>query len=225
MLPVVDPPPEHTGSASVIGVLLAAGTSSRYGEANKLLVTVDEDSGSDSRASEFGENTSEPIVRHSAYTLLNAGLDHVLVVVGYESDRIRRALSGLDVEFVENLAYESGHASSVRAGVQALTNTDSAEKPVDAAVFGLGDMPYVDPESVRALIRSYEENLGSALAAGYRGERGNPVLFDRQHFTTLVDCGGDIGGRQVLLSASDGAIVETGDSGVRQDIDKSDDIR
>jgi molybdenum cofactor cytidylyltransferase len=225
MLPVVDPPTEHPGSASVIGVLLAAGTSSRYGDTNKLLVTVGRDGEPVSRASESGNSTSEPIVRHSAQTLLNAGLDHVLVVVGYESDRIRRALSGLDIGFVENAAYESGHASSVRAGVQALDNTDSVEKPVDAVVFGLGDMPYVDPESVRELVRAYEDGSGSALAAGYRGERGNPVLFDRQHFSALVDHEDDIGGKQVLLSASDGAVVETSDPGVRQDIDEPGDTR
>lgn len=91
-LPVVDPSGEPSGDRAVAGVLLAAGTSSRYGDANKLLADAD----------------GSPMVRRSARTLLDAGLDPVVVVVGYQADRVRDALSGLPVEFAENPAYESG---------------------------------------------------------------------------------------------------------------------
>jgi len=203
-LPVVDPPGERTGDARVAGVLLAAGTSSRYGDANKLLADVG----------------GAPMVRRSAETLLDAGLAEVVVVVGYEDERVRDALSGLDVRFVENPDYETGQASSVRAGVRALGDAD-------AAVFALGDMPYVDSGSVRALVAAYEDGAGSALAAGFEGERGNPVLFDARHFDALADADGDgdgdTGGKQILLGAEDGAIVETGDPGVRRDVDRPSD--
>ncbi|MFC3476800.1 nucleotidyltransferase family protein [Halobacterium litoreum] len=200
-LPAVDPPGERTGDTRVAGVLLAAGTSSRYGDANKLLADVD----------------GAPMVRRSAETLLAAGLAEVVVVVGYEADRVRDALDGLDVRFVENPDYETGQASSVRAGVCALADAD-------AAVFALGDMPYVDSESVRALVAAYEDGAGSALAAGFASERGNPVLFGARHFDALADSDGDTGGKQILLGAEDGAVVETGDAGVRRDVDRPDDV-
>lgn len=203
-LPVVDPPRERMGDATVAGVLLAAGTSSRYGDANKLLADVD----------------GEPLVRRSAASLLDAGLDRVVVVVGYEGDRVRGALDGLDVEFADNPDYESGQASSVRTGVQAL----EAEEAVDAAVFALGDMPFVSPASVRALVAAYEAGAGSALAAGYDGERGNPVLFDSEHFPALAASEGDTGGKHVLCSAEDAAVVETRDPGVRRDVDRPGDL-
>ncbi|MFB6270826.1 MAG: NTP transferase domain-containing protein [Halobacterium sp.] len=203
-LPVVDPPAERAGEASVAGVLLAAGTSSRYGDANKLLADVD----------------GTPMVRRSAATLLDAGLSPVVVVVGYEADRVRDALEGLDVAFAENPDYESGQASSVRAGVRAV---ERASADVDAAVFALGDMPFVSPESVRALVAAYEAGEGSALAAGFDGERGNPVLFDAAHFPALAGREGDVGGKHVLLSADDAAVVETDDAGVRRDVDRPSD--
>lgn len=204
-LPVVEPPAERTGEATVAAVLLAAGTSSRYGDENKLLAAVD----------------GAPMVRRSASPLLDAELDEVVVVVGFEAERVRDALGGLDVRFVENPDYESGQASSVRAGVHALRERDS---DVDAAVFALGDMPYVSPESVCALVAAFEAGAGTALAAGYDGERGNPVLFDADNVSALAGQDGDVGGKQVLLSASDGAIVETGDPGVRRDVDRHDDL-
>jgi molybdenum cofactor cytidylyltransferase len=200
-LPVVDPPAERTGEARVAGVLLAAGTSTRFGDANKLLELVD----------------GEPLVRRSAAYLLDAGLDSVRVVVGYEADRVRDALDGLPVAFVENPEYESGQASSVRAAVESLGDAD-------AAVFALGDMPHVDSDSVRALVAAFEAGAGSALAAGVDGERGNPVLFAREHFPALAATDGDTGGRQVLLDADDAVLVATGDPGVVRDVDHPEDL-
>lgn len=208
-LPLVDPPADSPGDAAVAGVMLAAGTSSRFGDENKLLANANGD----------------PVVRESAQTLLDAGLDPVLVVVGYEAARVQSALEGLDVEFASNPDYESGQASSVRAGVRVLADEErDADFAVDAAVFALGDMPFVAPESVQLLVAAYEHGAGSALAAGYAGERGNPVLFDAQHFPALAGREGDIGGRQVLLSADDAAVVETGDPGVRRDVDRREDL-
>jgi molybdenum cofactor cytidylyltransferase len=209
-LPVVSPPkhPVDQGpESSVAGVLLAAGTSSRYGERNKLLEPIEGPERDD----------AVPMVRRSAETLLAAGLEPVVVVVGHEAPRVRAALDDLDVRFVENPDYEQGQATSVGAGIRALPD-------VDAAVFALGDMPYVETASVGKLIAAYEAGAGSALAAGYEGERGNPVLFDAAHFPALAGREGDVGGKQVLLSADDAAVVETGDPGVRRDVDQPDDL-
>lgn len=81
-------------------------------------------------------------------------------------------------------------------------------------------MPYVVSESVTDLVAAYEVGAGSALAAGVDGARGNPVLFDRVHFPALASTTGDIGGRDVLLAADDAAVVETGDPGIRRDVDR-----
>ncbi|SEW31298.1 nucleotidyltransferase family protein [Halobacterium jilantaiense] len=203
-LPVVDPPSERDGDSTVAGVLLAAGTSSRYGDANKLLEAVD----------------GEPMVRRSARTLLGASLDSVTVVLGCDADRVRDALDGLPVDLVANPDYETGQASSVRRAVDHLRQTADP----DAAVFALGDMPYVDPASVDALAAAFDATGRSALAAGHDGQRGNPVLFAAEHFDALADISGDTGGRRVLLDADDAAVVATGDSGVRRDVDKPDDL-
>lgn len=212
-LPVVDPPAERTHEATVAGVLLAAGTSTRFGEANKLLADVDGQLDVD----------GQPMVRRSAAALLDADLDRVLVVVGHDAGAVRDALSGLDVAFVENPAYEAGQATSVRAAVEVLAGDDEI-RTVDAAVFALGDMPFVEPGSVTALVAAYEAGAGSVLAAGVDGERGNPVLFDRAHFPALASSDGDTGGRAVLLAAGDAAIVETGDPGVLRDVDRPVDL-
>ena len=189
-------------AATVVGVLLAAGTSSRYGAENKLLQDLD----------------GAPIVRRAAETLLESDVDRVVVVLGYEADRVRDALAGLALEFVDNPEYERGQATSVAAGVEAV-------RDADAAVFALGDMPLVSADSVDALVATYRADAWTALAAACDGHRGNPVLFDATHFDALAAVDGDTGGRDVLLHGDHSALVETSDTGVLRDVDTPDEYR
>lgn len=189
---------------TVVGVLLAGGTSSRFGEANKLLAELD----------------GEPLVRRAARTLLDAGLNEVIAVVGHEAEAVRSALSDLDVRIVANPDYEVGLSTSVSRGVAA-----ASEAGADAAVFLPGDMPLVDPATVSLVVDAYRAGLATALAAACDGRRGNPVLFDRRHFEALLAVSGDVGGRPVLVGSDGGALVETGDTGILEDIDTTDDLR
>jgi len=206
-LPVVDPPDsvaDPVREKRVAGVLLAAGTSSRFGERNKLLATLN----------------GEPLVRHAARTLADAAVDPLVAVVGADGDRVAAALDGLGFSVVENPHHAEGQATSVRAGVRAVRDASG----VAGAVFALGDMPLVASTSVDALVAAYRANEATALAAAYDGERGNPVLFDSRYFGVLSDVDGDVGGRDILLSGGDSVLVETGDPGVRRDVDTRTDL-
>ncbi|GAB7010676.1 nucleotidyltransferase family protein [Halorubrum trueperi] len=192
-------------SVRVGGVLLAAGTSDRFGDENKLLATVD----------------GEPIVRRAARTLVAAEVEPIVVVVGHEADRVRDAVADLPIEVVLNDAYEAGQSTSVRAGIGALS---AADVDVDAAVVALGDMPFVAPATVETLVAAYVAGAGDALAAAHEGVRGNPVLFDRRFFDRLAAVEGDVGGRAILLNSPASALVAVDDPGVRRDIDRPADL-
>ena len=197
---------ERDGTEPIVGVLLAAGTSSRYGAANKLLVAVE----------------GEPIVRRAAATLCRSAVDRVVTVLGYEAERIGPVLDDIDdfdPVFVENPAYKQGQSTSVRTGVSA-----ASELGAGAVVIALGDMPTVDPTSIDALVDAYRADAGDALAAAFDGRRGNPVLFDRRYFDALGDVSGDVGGREILPNSDRSALVETGDRGVLGDIDTEADL-
>lgn len=208
-LPVADPPFAAAGeqpsdSAPIMGVVLAAGTSSRFGDRNKLLEAW----------------RGEPLVRHATRTLCDSSVAEVVVVLGHEHERVRAAVADLDATTVVNDDYEAGQAASVRRGVAAARDRDAS-----AAVFALGDMPRVAVESVDALVDAYRADVGDALAAACDGRRGNPVLFGSRHFDPLSDVAGDRGGRAILLRGERSALVETGDQGVLADVDRPEDIR
>ncbi|MDZ7702424.1 MAG: nucleotidyltransferase family protein [Halobacteriales archaeon] len=204
-VPTVDPaelgPPSREGP--VVGVLLAAGDSQRYGDDNKLLADVD----------------GEPMVRRAARGLTASRLERVIAVVGHEADRVRSALAGLDLEVVENPDYGAGQATSLEVGTRAAREAGAA-----AACYALGDMPWVAPGTVDALVDAYRADAGDPLAAAYEGRRGNPTLFDARHFGALEDVDGDIGGRELLLDDDRARLVETGDPGVRRDVDAREDL-
>ncbi len=201
----------------VHGLLLAAGTSSRFGDRNKLLATVD----------------GEPIVRHAARSLLASNVDAITVVLGHEHERVRDAIADLveetalpgsttpPVRFVRAPDYAEGQSRSLRCGIEAIQDRDP---DADAVVIALGDMPDVLPATIDRLIAAYEVGAGTALAAAYDRQRGNPVLFDATHFDALVATDGDTGGRSVLLTAEDAALVETSDPGVVRDVDRPEDL-
>ncbi|MEF8872271.1 MAG: nucleotidyltransferase family protein [Haloarculaceae archaeon] len=195
--------PRTDGGPQIGAILLAAGQSTRFESGNKLLAPVD----------------GTPIVRHAAETLLDAAVADVVVIVGQDDEAVRNALSGLPVSFRVNPDYAEGQSTSVRVGVET-----ARERDWDAAVFALGDMPFVDPSSVDALLDRYASGDVSIVAAAYDGKRGNPVLFDSTHYETLADVTGDVGGRHLIETREDTVLVETDDPGVVRDIDDEADL-
>lgn len=199
---VHEPLSERTDhDSTVVGVLLAAGGSSRFGERNKLLAEID----------------GEPLVRRAARTLLDSRVSRVVAVLGHQSSAVQEALADFDVAFVVNDAYERGLSTSVEHGARVAADGDA-----DAAMFLPGDMPFVDSATVNLLVDCFAGSVADAVAAAYEGQRGNPVLFGADHFDALCAVDGDVGGRDILLD--DGVLLDTDDAGVVTDIDTQDDL-
>jgi len=190
----------------VVGVLLAAGTGSRFGDEQKLLVDLD----------------GEPLVRHAARTLLDADLDGVVAVLGHERERVAAALPD-GIETVHNPDYADGQATTVARGARA-----AAERGAGAAVFALGDMPCVDPKTVAALVAAYRsenrETDAEIVVPTYDGRRGNPVLFGAAHFDALQNVSGDTGGR-ALFDSFPVERVAVDDPGIHRDVDTAAELR
>ena len=161
----------------IAAVVLAAGRSTRMGEANKLLATID----------------GKTLVRQVVETLESTKVDQVVVVTGHEQESIRQELAGMNVTFVHNANYADGLSTSLRAGVGALGDE------VDAAMVALADMPFVGRDGVDGMIAAYRERDDiHAVVATSKGKRGNPVLWSRRFFDELCDVQGDTGARHLI---------------------------
>ncbi len=188
----------------VAAVVLAGGESKRMGDVNKLLT----------------ETRGTALVRRVVETAKATMAAHVIVVTGHQADRVRQALSGLDVHFVHNPHYPDGLSASLRAGIGAVREGCSG------AVILLGDMPRVTAGIVNALIdRFHADGDRSICRPVFHGRPGNPVLWPREFFTDILDIRGDTGAKQLLARYADRvSAVEVGDDGIHFDIDTPQDL-
>lgn len=158
------------------GIILAAGTSSRYGQFKQLL---------DWKGKSF--------IRHVTETALHSGLEPVVVVTGFRHADAESHLQNLPVSIVHNTEYEQGQSTSIRAGIASLPAN------IGSVVFLLSDQPQIPAEVIRALVESHAKERQSILAPLVLEERrANPVLFDRLTFPDLMKLTGDIGGRGIF---------------------------
>jgi molybdenum cofactor cytidylyltransferase len=102
----------------------------------------------------------EPLVRRACRRALAAGLHPLVVVLGYESERVRAALAGLDCCFAYNPELEGPMSGSLHRGLEAL--------PADAegAVIMLADMVNVTESMLRtvALAAQTAHGAGGIIA-------------------------------------------------------------
>jgi molybdenum cofactor cytidylyltransferase len=189
--------PKVQRAPRVAAVVLAAGQSSRMGS-NKLLADVG----------------GQPMIRRTVAAMRQAA-DVTIVVTGRDQGLIEAALDGLSVTFVHNRDFAAGLSTSLRAGIAALT------PDTDAAVIALGDMPLVTPDAVRKLIAAYSPAEHRSICVPvFKGERGNPVLWGRQHFEALASLTGDRGARVLFDPLSDEIVdVAMADDAVLRDAD------
>jgi molybdenum cofactor cytidylyltransferase len=192
-------------AGKVQAVLLAAGRSTRMGKENKLLSPI----------------AGKPMVAGIVAMLKQCPLDGMVIVLGHQAEKLRQALPSRGLNFVENKQFRTGMASSIRSGVAALDDS------VDAALIMLADMPQVQPRTIAGLIDALNPEEGRTIALPrYRGKRGNPVLFARQHFEELLALDGDEGAKKLLVSHA-AAIIEVAvdDPGVLVDVDTREMLR
>lgn len=157
-------------------VVLASGTSSRFGT-NKLLM--------DFRGVPLFEWTLRAIPRD-----VFAG---TVVVTPYEP--IMRRAREFGFTCVANPDPHAGPGFTTKLGLGALLDSN-----LDACMFCVCDQPYLSPFSLRGMVHAFG---GGMLALSWNNRRGNPVLFDKEFFTQLLDIPDNRGGSAVIRQQPD----------------------
>ena len=145
-------------SEPVVGVVLAAGSSTRMGQAKQLLP--------------FGGSTILQTVIESAEASL---LETVVVVVAPGFDTV--SLSVSRAEWAVNPQPGEGNLSSL------LVASDSW--PGQAVMVLLGDMPGVGTEIIDAVLGAWDADPGYAAIASYTDGEGHPFLLSDPFISSL----------------------------------------
>lgn len=189
---------------AVASVILAAGRSTRMAPRNKLL----EDIG------------GRPVIARVAEVALASAARPIVVVTGFEAERIAVALRGLDLTCIRNPDFAAGLSTSLRAGLAALP------ADCDGALVLLGDMPFVEAGDLAALIGAFAARDRNSICVPVRhGRIGNPVLWGRAYFPEMMRLSGDAGAK-LLLEVHRKCVtqVEAVSDGIFADVDAPTDL-
>lgn len=179
-------------SGPVAGLVLAAGSGSRYGQP-KAPVVVD----------------GERLVDRAVRVLTEAGCAPVVVVLGAWVGHV----DGANV--VVNDAWPEGMGSSLRTGLAHLRDETGA----DRAVVTLVDLPGLTPAAIARLLFFAQDT--PVAQCTYGGTRGHPVCLAREVWDEAIDVAqGDEGARRLLRERDDVVLVEVADVADGTDLDE-----
>lgn len=192
-------PEPRDNAAPITAILLAAGSSRRFGPANKLLAPLD----------------GKPLIRHGAEVLCAAGFAEVIVVTGPDPERVAEALQGLPMRIVHNDRHLEGMGTSVAAGIRAVAPTSIA------ALISTGDMPRLSLDLIGKLIAAFTADPRAPIVFPCLpdGSQRNPVLWPRRLFAELSSLGGEQGAKPLLKAHAAEAVAVPADPDLFLDID------
>lgn len=184
----------------IVGILLAAGESRRFGSRKVLHPLPD----------------GTPMALRSARNLAG-GVDRVLAVIAPGDAALLSLFAASHIHVHECAQSRDGMGATLACGVRASADADGW-------VIALADMPFILPATIAAVAQALRD--GAPLAAPLAdGRRGHPVAFGREYYAELSALTGDIGAREIVSrDRTRIVLIGVNDPGIHRDIDTPRDL-
>jgi molybdenum cofactor cytidylyltransferase len=169
----------HKNCTNIIKkIILAAGSSKRYGKTNKL-VQIFQD---------------KPIIKHVIDVLLEENdPKDLLVVVGHEKSKIINLINNPNIKIVNNIDYEKGIGTSISCAMRHL------EDYIQGVMIIPADMPLISKVDLRNLENKFIElNSTKVVFPKHESNLGNPVILPKSYFDILTNLNADEGARSQI---------------------------
>jgi molybdenum cofactor cytidylyltransferase len=191
-----------------IGLLLAAGRSTRFGRDKRFECLPDD----------------TPIVLASAMNLKPA-VDRLFVAIHEEDQALEALLTAAEMEFfVCPDALEGMGNSIANVSRQVLQKLSEEGQTAHQCVLALADMPFIHPSSYQRIVEALEQGA-SIVRPEYHGHTGHPVGFAAHWWPSLLELNGEQGARDLIASHKDQlTLLACDDPGVVLDIDRPEDL-
>ncbi len=208
------------GRTGAVGVILAAGSGSRFaGDDHKLLAEL----------AATATRPAEPVVARcvaaAAAAVRDGDLDALIVVTGPAdvAAAVREVAATLDIDdrvaLIPNPRWAEGQATSLRTGLDEAGRGDA-----EVAVIGLADQPDILPPTWTAVARAARTPGAAPITvATYDDRPRNPVAIHRRLWSELPTVG-DEGARRLVRVRPD-LVTGIPSAGSPADIDTVEDLR
>jgi len=159
-------------------LVLAAGQSKRLGRPKQLL-----------------EFEGQSLLNRLLGILKKSSNHPIGLVLGANALLIEQQLTETNIHVIVNPDWEEGMASSIRLGVQEMTQHLPG---LDGLMILVCDQPHITENQIKSLFQLQQEKDLPLAASYYSGVVGTPVLFHRSIFADLLSLKGDIGAKSVI---------------------------
>jgi len=164
-------------------IILAAGSSSRFGNTKQLL--------------HFKGKT---LLKHTIDEAAQAGAQPIVVVTGAKADEIAKEITDQNVEIVFNKDWEQGMASGIVIGVKAAI---TLYKDLEQVIIAVCDQPFVSSSIFQRLFQKQKTSFKHIVASAYADTIGAPALFTERYFDELMGLKGDHGAKILFKKYTD----------------------
>ena len=184
----------------ISAILLAAGQSKRMGDENKLVKNFQ----------------GIPLIKHSVRNILASFIGELIIVLGHQKEIIEKLIDKNEkIKFVFNQDFESGMATSIKTGLNHLS------EETEAFFICLGDMPMVNKDIFNLLIKS--KNNREIIVPTYKNKQGNPILFSKSMKKKIMTIEGNVGAKKILELNKDKILnIETNDQNITKNFNTLD---
>jgi molybdenum cofactor cytidylyltransferase len=169
-------------------IILAAGSSSRFGSTKQLLP--------------FNGST---LIQHVVSEAVDSGAKPVIVVTGASADKVSKDIKKEEVHIIFNERWKGAMASSIYAGMQAALGYRGIEK----IIITVSDQPFVSSSLFKQLYQAQEDSGKQIITCAYADTIGTPVLFTKNYFDLLLSLRGEEGAKKIIkANKNDMAVID-----------------
>jgi len=195
-----------SAQAQTAGIILAAGSSVRFGRPKQLIKLRD-----------------KYLVEWVLDAALNSRLQTVVLVLGHEHQKIIGAVGTQrhhpKLEVVVNPHYHEGQSTSLKTGLTCVRQVFSS------VMYLLADQPMIRSSTIDLLLDQFHYSEKDICVPVFEGQRGNPTIFKRSIYEEIMMLDGDIGARNIIAKKAERVLyVDIKDPLCFIDIDSQDDL-
>ena len=161
------------------GILLAAGLSTRMGSLKSLLPWH-----------------NMPLINYQIESLLAAGVQNVIVVLGHEATTIAKQITYPQVTTILNEAYRDGKLTSIQKGIESVPLHSEV-----AVLLGV-DQPR-SPDTIKHLVTEHSSRSPLITVPYQGGHRGHPIIIQRDLFGDILKLPKETGNLREVLDKND----------------------
>ncbi|MFL3025542.1 MAG: nucleotidyltransferase family protein [Candidatus Neomarinimicrobiota bacterium] len=162
---------------NISATILAAGSSTRMGNTNKLLLLY----------------KGKSLINITCDTLINSKLEPILVITGFDHKKITNSLPKAIDSVIYNDNWSEGISTSINLAISSLPDI------IDGNMIVLSDMPLIKVKTINKLREAFVKHNGEKIIyADYLGRQANPVIFPKKHFNDISILKGDTGCKKII---------------------------